>query len=107
MKPLLIFGIFLLVIVFVSMATITQLPSLNQTQDNQTFGCNQDSDCFKGGCSGEICSSEPGAVSVCIYKDAYECLRLTNCSCIEHKCQWQPNPAFNSCWAEKAQNLAK
>lgn len=35
--------------------------------------------CYKGGCSGEICSSNPNQVSPCIYKPEFECLNNAVC----------------------------
>jgi hypothetical protein len=35
--------------------------------------------CYKGGCSGEVCSSNPEQVSPCIYKPEFECFDQAVC----------------------------
>ena len=35
--------------------------------------------CYRGGCSGEICSHLPDQVSPCIYKPEYECYKEAMC----------------------------
>ncbi len=65
--------------------------------------CSKDSDCVTGGCSGEICTTKENAtkvVSICVYKDWYECLKLTTCGCVNGVCTWKPNDAFEQCLKE-------
>ncbi|WP_457752975.1 CGP-CTERM-anchored Cys-rich protein [Thermococcus sp.] len=65
--------------------------------------CSKDSDCSTGGCSGEICTNRENAtkvVSICVYKDWYECLKLTTCGCVNGVCSWKLNDAFERCLKE-------
>lgn len=65
--------------------------------------CSKDSDCATGGCSGEICTTRENAtkvISICVYKDWYECLKLTTCGCVNGVCTWKPNDAFERCLKE-------
>lgn len=53
--------------------------------------CQQDADCRRGGCSGQICesaSAEP-TVSTCEYRDCYnpDTYNLT-CGCVNNQCAW-------------------
>jgi hypothetical protein len=41
--------------------------------------CNKGLVCYRGGCSGEICSHLPDQVSPCIYKPEYECYKEAMC----------------------------
>ncbi len=65
--------------------------------------CSKDSDCSTGGCSGEICINRENAskvVSICVYRNWYECLKLTTCGCVNGVCSWKPNDAFERCLKE-------
>ncbi|BAA29808.1 TPA: eight-cysteine-cluster domain-containing protein [Pyrococcus horikoshii] len=60
--------------------------------------CKSDSDCKTGGCSGELClKKNETAFSTCIYREWYECLKLTKCGCYNGFCTWKPNPLFMEC----------
>jgi eight-cysteine-cluster-containing protein len=53
--------------------------------------CVSDSDCVKGGCSGQVCQSknEEPTVTTCEYKDCYNAQSYgLNCKCVDKKCQW-------------------
>ncbi|AEH24436.1 CGP-CTERM-anchored Cys-rich protein [Pyrococcus yayanosii] len=66
--------------------------------------CRSDADCATGGCSGEICTTRKGAkeiVSICVYREWYDCLKLTTCGCYNGYCMWKPTPEFLSCLQEK------
>lgn len=41
--------------------------------------CDKDLVCYRGGCSGQICSHLPNQVSPCIYKPEYECYKEAIC----------------------------
>ena len=62
--------------------------------------CSSDSDCATGGCSGQICGEKEKVkdiVTTCEYLPEYDCLRLTDCRCINDKCQWEENNAHKDC----------
>ena len=63
------------------------------------FECATDNHCAKGGCSGEVCQakSEPPVVSVCEYREEFECFKLTSCRCIGGMCRWENNSAYLEC----------
>ncbi|NJE08083.1 eight-cysteine-cluster domain-containing protein [Thermococcus sp. M39] len=72
--------------------------------------CSSDSDCAIGGCSGEICTTRENAgkvVSICVYKDWYECLKLTSCGCVNGICSWKPNSAVLNCLKEHGVDPSK
>lgn len=54
-------------------------------------GCSSDSDCLRGGCSGQYCQSraETGLITTCEYKECYDTDRYNvQCGCIKGQCQW-------------------
>lgn len=57
-----------------------------------TYGsCSSDSDCIKGGCSGEVCQSnqEQPLITTCEWKNCYNPDRYgLYCKCVNEKCQW-------------------
>ncbi len=56
--------------------------------------------CYVGGCSAEICSDNPGAVSSCIYRAEYACYRSATCERqASGACGWTQTPELNSCLA--------
>jgi serpin B len=59
--------------------------------------CNQDSDCFIGGCSSHICSPNKDIITTCEWREEYDCVRLTSCSCIDGKCGWEETPEYLQC----------
>jgi eight-cysteine-cluster-containing protein len=62
--------------------------------------CTTDSECAKGGCSGELCmpkSQIADIMTACVIKPEYECLKLTTCVCNEGKCSWQENKNYSQC----------
>ena len=73
------------------------------TQISKQVECTKDSDCSIGGCSGQICAPTDKAgqiVTTCEYKAEYGCYKLTNCGCVEDKCNWRENKEFNQCMTE-------
>ena len=62
--------------------------------------CISDSDCMVAGCSGQLCGSKKdlqGIITTCEWKEQYACYKLTSCSCIDKKCQWQQTNEFLTC----------
>lgn len=81
-----------------------------QTGDFNGFNassCISDSDCATAGCSGEICISKEIADDIfttCEWKEYYKCLKLTECKCINGKCQFDENQEFKNCLKEVKQS---
>jgi eight-cysteine-cluster-containing protein len=61
--------------------------------------CNQDTDCKKAGCSGQLCISadKEDVATTCEYKEEYACYQETNCKCVSNKCDWNDTPQFIEC----------
>jgi hypothetical protein len=55
--------------------------------------------CFIGGCSGEICSDQEGAVSTCEYREEYACYESATCERQEGgECGWTPTQELQLCF---------
>ena len=70
---------------------------------NYEIECRSDSDCTAGGCSSQICGNKDkikDVITTCEYKKEYECLKKTNCICIDNKCLWKENPDYLNCLKE-------
>ena len=53
--------------------------------------CTADSDCIRGGCSGQVCQSakEEPVITTCEYVECYDpALYKLSCGCNSGKCQW-------------------
>ncbi len=61
--------------------------------------CRTDADCFKAGCSSQLCvpESEKGVITTCEYKEEYGCLQKTSCGCADGKCAWEQNRQYLDC----------
>ncbi|MDB5237659.1 MAG: hypothetical protein JWL88_761 [Parcubacteria group bacterium] len=60
--------------------------------------------CFVGGCSSEVCSDQPNAVSNCLYTAAFACYRSATCERQSTgQCGWTQTPALQSCLANPPQ----
>jgi hypothetical protein len=54
--------------------------------------------CFVGGCSGQLCTEERGAVSTCEWREAYACYQNAKCERQSNgKCGWTPTAELNMC----------
>ena len=76
-------------------------PCLNHYVEDS--GCASDSDCTTGGCSGQICGKRgivEDAITTCEFKEEYQCLKQTSCSCINNKCAWRQPAAYLECMAK-------
>jgi len=61
--------------------------------------CRVDSDCQKGGCSGEVCGGKKERiVTPCLYKECYDNFGYS-CKCVDNKCQWVLSKY--QCWIVK------
>jgi len=70
----------------------------------ETFGteCTADTECAVGGCSNQLCGKKgeiEKAVTTCEWREEYGCLGLTQCICIEDKCQWNQTQEYQNCLA--------
>lgn len=59
--------------------------------------CSSDSDCFIGGCSGQLCTAKEGVMSTCEYRAEYGCVKLTSCGCVDRQCGWRQNDQYAKC----------
>jgi hypothetical protein len=56
--------------------------------------------CYVGGCSAELCTDQPDAVSTCIYKPEFECYRDAICARqADQRCGWTPTSELEACLA--------
>ena len=59
--------------------------------------------CYVGGCSGEICSSSPDAVSACLYTASYACYKSAKCEVQANgECGWTQTDSLKMCLAENS-----
>ncbi len=57
--------------------------------------------CYVGGCSGQICSDAPDAVSTCEYSERYACYKTTKCERqTTGKCGWTETTELKQCLAK-------
>ncbi len=61
--------------------------------------CSKDSDCWIRGCSGELCAlkKDENPVTICVMREWYKCLNLTECGCFKGKCGWKENKPYLDC----------
>lgn len=48
-------------------------------------------ECFVGGCSGEVCSDNPRAISACVWRPEFACFAMEGASCerqLDGACAW-------------------
>ncbi len=58
-------------------------------------------ECFVGGCSGELCTDNPEAISTCEYISGMECLRKgMSCELVENECEWVMSREAARCFRE-------
>lgn len=57
-------------------------------------------ECRRGGCSGEMCTDQPGMASICLWRPEYACYREAVCQRQANgRCGWTPTPGFEKCMA--------
>jgi hypothetical protein len=57
-------------------------------------------DCYVGGCSSELCTDDPDALSPCIFKPENECFRSATCERQpDLRCGWTPTDELRECLA--------
>lgn len=60
--------------------------------------------CQRGGCSGQVCSNAPGAISTCEFRPEYACYAGTSCEAqADGYCGWTQTPGFLQCLADATQ----
>ncbi len=56
--------------------------------------------CYVGGCSSQICSDDPGAISTCEFKEEYACYKTAKCERQSSgQCGWTDTPELQMCLA--------
>ncbi len=56
--------------------------------------------CYVGGCSSQLCTDQPDAVSTCEYRAEYACYRNAQCERQANgSCGWTPTSQLTSCLA--------
>jgi hypothetical protein len=54
--------------------------------------------CYVGGCSGQICSDQEGAISTCEYREEYACYKSARCERQpDGECGWTQTPTLFAC----------
>jgi len=54
--------------------------------------------CYIGGCSSQLCTDQPDAISNCLYNESYACYKTATCKRqINNACGWTQTPELNSC----------
>lgn len=74
----------------------------NITNVTNTTQCISNNDCAIGGCSSQLCGKKgiiENIITTCEWKEEYACYRLTQCQCIQNKCQWNQTSEFIQCLA--------
>lgn len=68
-------------------------PPLQDDDDTKTSA-----GCYVGGCSGQICSSEPDVFSDCQWREEYACYRSASCERQTNgACGWTMTPELTQC----------
>lgn len=61
--------------------------------------------CFVGGCSGQICSDQEGAISTCEFRPEYACYQTATCEAQgDGECGWTETAELSACLANPPQN---
>lgn len=71
--------------------------------ENDTNAGNQPAQagCYVGGCSSQICSDDPGAISTCEFKEEYACYQNAKCERqASGQCGWTETPDLLMCLEE-------
>lgn len=57
--------------------------------------------CFVGGCSGQICSDQEGVISTCEFRPEYACYQTATCARqADGQCGWTETPELAACLGE-------
>lgn len=56
--------------------------------------------CYRGGCSNQLCSDQPGLISTCEWREEYACYQAAACERQpDGQCGFTPSPALAACLA--------
>ena len=58
--------------------------------------CDSDDDCFRTGCSSEVCANHD-VITTCMYRSDYACLQYASCGCVGQRCAWDYPPGYEQC----------
>lgn len=54
--------------------------------------------CYVGGCSGQVCSDDPGVITTCEWREEYACYKLSVCERqASGECGWTETDEFRQC----------
>lgn len=54
--------------------------------------------CLTGGCSSQLCTDQPGAISTCEYREEYACYKTATCERQSNgQCGWTQTVELTSC----------
>jgi eight-cysteine-cluster-containing protein len=57
--------------------------------------CSSDTDCVRGGCSSEVCTSRQGAADVMTTCEILPCFDVLDaCACVDGRCRWSLKPTI-------------
>jgi hypothetical protein len=66
----------------------------------QTASAGSSAKCYVGGCSSQLCTDQPDAVSTCIYNASYACYKTAACERQTNgECGWTQTPQLAACLA--------
>jgi eight-cysteine-cluster-containing protein len=105
MKRIILLAVFCCALAMVSAAVFSQQQQAVVVVQKPVLECSSDNDCFKGGCSGQVCSTNQHLITTCEWISYYACFNMTSCGCVDGKCQWESNQNFDSCMAQAAPKL--
>lgn len=64
--------------------------------------------CYIGGCSQQLCTDQPDAVSTCEYRPEYSCYKSAQCGRqADGKCGWSETPSLTQCLELKLGEFSK
>ena len=69
-----------------------------QSNTNPNAECVTDDDCFRTGCSGQLCAAQD-IMTTCEFQEQYGCYADEFCGCNAGRCGWADDPALNECLA--------
>ncbi|MBP9763648.1 MAG: hypothetical protein KBD10_02795 [Candidatus Pacebacteria bacterium] len=75
------------------------------TKKDEPVVTDTENKCYTGGCSSEICSDTPGAISNCMYREEYACYQKAKCERQSTgKCGWTQTSELSLCLQNLSQN---
>jgi len=92
-----------IIVVLILLFSGIQIESIPNVGGETGSECTTDKDCRTAGCSGQICTTAAnarGIFTTCEYKEEYDCLKKTSCSCVDGYCKWEENEEYKKCLAD-------